>query len=200
MNHHALYDVLSTQRQMHKTVVELAESLDETQLTWRPANYATSIGFHVWHLAREADFLKWAVLHHFPLLQAEFGTAQQIWHVQKLAAKWNFPANLGKTEVGTGISDELARELPVPPKAELLAYLRQAYEALDSLVEQLDQRYPTFNETDEALQKQVERVRANLLVFLTHDCRHLGMMECLKGLLTGFGSATEKRENDGTQT
>ena len=49
----------------------------------------------------------------------------------------------------------------------------------------------------------------NLLVFLTHDCRHLGMMECLKGLQTphasihlfakragqtGFGSATEKRK------
>jgi hypothetical protein len=37
-------------------------------------------------------------------------------------------------------------------------------------------------------------IRLNLLVFLTHDCRHLGMMECLKGLQTGFGSATEKRE------
>jgi hypothetical protein len=37
-------------------------------------------------------------------------------------------------------------------------------------------------------------IRRNLLVFLTHDCRHLGMMECLKGLQTGFGSATETRK------
>jgi hypothetical protein len=48
-----------------------------------------------------------------------------------------------------------------------------------------------------------------LLVFITHDCRHLGRMECLKGLQTphasfapflkragqaGFGSATENRK------
>jgi oligopeptide/dipeptide ABC transporter ATP-binding protein len=43
------------------------------------------------------------------------------------------------------------------------------------------------------LRKSIEMTRLNLLVFLTHDCRHLGMMECLKGLQTGFGSATEKR-------
>jgi hypothetical protein len=29
---------------------------------------------------------------------------------------------------------------------------------------------------------------------MLHDGRHLGMMECLKGLLTGFGSATEQRK------
>jgi hypothetical protein len=39
----------------------------------------------------------------------------------------------------------------------------------------------------------VGRIRLNVLNFLTHDCRHLGMMEVLKGLQTGFGSATETR-------
>jgi hypothetical protein len=46
---------------------------------------------------------------------------------------------------------------------------------------------------DDDLRKKIEMIRFNLLVFLTHDCRHLGMIECLKGLQTGFGSATEKR-------
>jgi hypothetical protein len=63
----------------------------------------------------------------------------------------------------------------------------------ESDIELLDTRYSTFENLDEELSKKIQNVRLNLLVFLTHDCRHLGMMECLKGLQTGFGSATEKR-------
>ena len=75
----------------------------------------------------------------------------------------------------------------------MLAYLRNSYTALEQLIELLDTRYATFENLTEATLKKIQGARANLLVFLTHDCRHLGMMECLKGLQTGFGSATEKR-------
>jgi hypothetical protein len=108
----ALYDVLHSFKDIHKVVLSLADSLEDEQLRWKPEGYSTSIGFHLWHLARESDYSK----------------------------------------------------------------------------------YPNFERLDDDLPKKVESVRLNLLVFLTHDCRHLGMMECLKGQLTGFGSATEKRE------
>ena len=91
-------------------------------------------------------------------------------------------------------SDEVAASLPIPQKTELLAYLRNSYEALEQFIELLDGRYPNFENVDEELKKKIERIRFNLLVFLTHDCRHLGMLECLKGLQTGFGSATERRD------
>ena len=83
--------------------------------------------------------------------------------------------------------------LPIPNKEELLGYLHASYKAVEAFVELLDTKYANFHGTSEDLRKQVEMIRLNLLVFLTHDCRHLGMMECLKGLQTGFGSATEKR-------
>lgn len=92
------------------------------------------------------------------------------------------------------MSDEAAANLPIPKKDELLGYLRDAYAAIEQFIEQLDARYPGFENVDEELRKSIEMARLNLLVFLTHDCRHLGMMECLKGLQTGFGSATEKRD------
>lgn len=95
--------------------------------------------------------------------------------------------------VGTGLSDEVAASLPIPNKDELLTYLRNSYEAIEGFIALLDRRYSTFENLDEELIKKIQNVRLNLLVFLTHDCRHLGMMECLKGLQTGFGSATEKR-------
>ncbi len=189
----ALYDVLQTYKDIHKTVLGLADSLDDAQLAWKPANYSTSIGFHLWHLARESDYLKAAIIQYFPELGPDFGAAEQIWHAESLVEKWGFPADLGETEVGTGISDETAATLPIPPRAELLDYLHRSYAAIEQFVELLDTRYPQPERAGDALWPRIERIRVNLLGFLMHDGRHLGMMECIKGLQTGFGSATEQR-------
>ena len=189
----AFYDVLYSFKDIHNVVLELAESLDEEQLKWKPEGYSTSIGFHLWHLARESDYLKAAILHHTPQFVPEFGDGREVWEKEGLAQKWGFPEGLHEM-VGTGLSDEVAANLPIPHKDELLSYLRCSYEAIEQFIEQMDTSYTTFNDVDEELRKKIEMIRLNLLVFLTHDCRHLGMMECLKGLQTGFGSATEKRK------
>jgi hypothetical protein len=188
----ALYDVLHSFRDIHKVVLHLADDLNDQQLNWKPEGYSTSIGFHLWHLARESDYLKAAILHHNPQFIPELGDGKEIWEKEALAQKWGFPEGLHQT-VGTGLSDETAATLPIPTKEELLAYLRTSYEAIECFIEQLDTKYPSFENVDEELKKKIEMIRLNLLVFLSHDCRHLGMMECLKGLQTGFGSATEKR-------
>lgn len=188
----ALYDVLASFRDIHKVVLTLAESLDDAQLQWKPEGYSTSIGFHLWHLARESDYLKAAILQHVPQLVPEFGDGLEIWQKESLARKWGFPEGLHET-VGTGLSDETAAGLPIPNKNELLIYLRSSYEIIETFIEALDAKYPDFDRIDENFRKEIEMIRRNLLVFLTHDCRHLGMMECLKGLQTGFGSATETR-------
>ncbi len=189
----ALYDVLASFREIHKVVLGLAESLDHDQLRWKPDGYSTSIGFHLWHLARESDYLKAAILQHVPQLVPELGDGLEIWQKESLARKWGFPEGLHET-VGTGLNDETAATLPIPNKDELLMYLRSSYETIETFIETLDAKYPDFDQIDENFRKQIEMIRRNLLVFLTHDCRHLGMMECLKGLQTGFGSATETRK------
>jgi len=188
----ALYDTLYSFKDIHKVVLNLADDLNDEQLNWKPEGYSTSIGFHLWHLARESDYLKAAILHHNPQFVPEFGDGKQIWEKESLARKWDFPRGLHET-VGTGLSDEAAATLPIPKKDELLDYLRSSYEAIERFIELLDRCYPDFENVDEELKKKIEMIRLNLLVFLSHDCRHLGMMECLKGLQTGFGSATEKR-------
>ena len=189
----ALYDVLHSYKDIHKVVLGLAEDLNDEQLRWKPEGYSTSIGFHLWHLARESDYLKAAILHHTPQLVPEFGDGKEIWEKEGLARKWGFPEELHKT-VGTGLSDEIAASLPIPVKGDLLSYLRDSYEAIECFIESLDTKYSTFENMEEEFKLKIEMIRRNLLVFLTHDCRHLGMMECLKGLQTGFGSATEKRK------
>ena len=192
MSPQALYDVLFMFKDIHKVIIEFSESLDEDQFHWRPRGYSTSIGFHLWHLARESDFLKAIILGRTPQLGGDFGEPKEIWGKESLAQKWGFPTELNAT-VGTGLSDEVAATLPIPQKDELMGYLRRSYEALEQFIELLDERYPNFDSVDEELNKKLQNIRLNLLVFLSHDCRHLGMMECLKGLQTGFGSATENR-------
>lgn len=192
MSTFALYDVLFLFKDIHKVVLEFAEELNDEQLSWRPRGYSTSIGFHLWHLARETDYLRAIILERTPQLGADFGDSTEIWAKENLAKKWGFPTELNAT-VGTGLSDEVASTLPIPPKSELTMYLKKSYEALDNFIQLLDKKYPTFEGVDEELKNKLQNIRLNLLVFLSHDCRHLGTMECLKGLQTGFGSATEKR-------
>lgn len=193
MSVHAPYDVLHNFKDIHKVVLNFAEELNDEQLNWRPEGYSTSIGFHLWHLARESDYLKAAILKYYPDLDLGFAEEGEIWAREKLAQRWGFPLEAQET-VGTGLSDEVAASLPIPKKDELLEYLRNSYETLEIFIEVFDTRYANFDGLDEDLTKKVQNVRLNLLVFLTHDCRHLGMMECLKGLQTGFGSATEQRK------
>jgi len=193
MSTSAIYDALSNFKDIHQVVLNLAEDLTDEQLNWKPEGYSTSIGFHLWHLARESDYLKAALLSHYPRIGSEFGDGIEIWQKESLARKWGFPEGLHET-VGTGLSDEVAATLPIPKKEELLGYLRNSYEAIECFIEMLDRKYPNFENVDEERKKKIENIRLNLLVFLSHDCRHLGMMECLKGLQTGFGSATEKRK------
>ena len=188
----ALYDVLHSFKDIHKVVLNLADDLSDEQLNWKPEGYSTSIGFHLWHLARESDYLKAAILQYYPHVLSGFDDSKEIWEKEALANKWGFPEGFHQT-VGTGLSDEVAATLPIPNKDELLTYLRNSYEAIECFIETLDTTYPSFETMDKELRKKVEMIRLNLLVFLSHDCRHLGMMECLKGLQTGFGSATEKR-------
>ena len=188
----ASYDVLHSFKDIHRVVVNLVGELNDEQIRWKPEGYGTSIGFHLWHLARESDYLKAAIMKYYPAIGAEFGDGIEIWQKELLAQKWGFPLGLHET-VGTGLSDEAAASLPIPEKEELLDYLHRSYDAIEEFVERLDSKYPAFEGADEELRNQIEMIRLNLLVFLTHDCRHLGMMECLKGLQTGFGSATEKR-------
>ena len=188
----AFYDVLHHFKDIHQIVLTLAESLNDEELTWKPEGYSTFIGFHLWHLARESDYLKSAILHFNSQFIPDFGDGREIWEKDSLAQRWGFPEDLRET-VGTGLSDEVAANLPIPGRDELLSYLRCSYDAIEGFIEKLDTTYSTFDDVDEELRRKIELIRLNLLVFLTHDCRHLGMVECLRGLQSGFGSATEKR-------
>jgi hypothetical protein len=163
-------------RETHTSVLRCAEALTDDRLRWRPTDHAPSIGFHVWHLARWADYDAW-----------QLTGSPQVWQARGLAEAWGFPAGLGQNATGTEMGNEAAQQLPLPDKAALIDYTRAAFDALGVALEALaldDLPLPIDppRNSDPRL--------AVLFEYVTHDNRHLGMIEALRGLLGDSGTAT----------
>ena len=182
------YNTLRAYKVNHKLILGLAESLSGDQILWKPEGYNNSIGFNLWHIARWSDNLIAEILKEFPQLNVDLGEATEIWEQESLAEKWGLPPVLYPG--GTGLSDQAVDGLVFPTKEEMIAYLRKTFSRTEEFIEKFDARYPASDViTDEALHKTLTDIRWNLYYYLMHHCRHLGMMEALKGLLTGKGSA-----------
>ena len=182
------YNTLRAYKVNHKLILGLAESLTDDQMLWKPDGYNNSIGFNLWHIARWSDNLIAEILKEFPGLDIHLGDATEIWEQESLAEKWGLPPVLYPG--GTGLSDEAADCLIFPVRDEMIAYLRKTFTRTEEFIEKFDARYPASGSIpDEALHKTITDIRWNLYYYLMHHCRHLGMMEALKGLLTGKGSA-----------
>jgi hypothetical protein len=188
MDSYAPYDTLRAYKRNHKLILDLTESLSDDQLHWKPSGYNNSIGFNLWHIARWSDNLVADILKEFPELGLDLGDVREIWEQNALGEKWGLPPVLYPG--GTGLSDEAADSLVFPSKEEMLAYLRKTFTRTEEFIEKFDARYPISERiVDEKLHKKLSDIRWNLYYYLMHHCRHLGMMEALKGLLTGRGSA-----------
>jgi hypothetical protein len=189
MDSYVPYDTLRGYKVNHKLVLKLADELSDEQLRWKPEGYNNSIAFNLWHIARWADNLVFEVLKEFPELGLDMGDPREIWEQESLGAKWGLPPVLNPG--GTGLSDEEMEGLNFPSKEEMLTYLHKTFKRTEEFIEKLDAKFPGFEPvTDAELHKKLTDIRWHLYYYLLHDSRHLGMMEALKGWLTGKGSAS----------
>ena len=160
----------------HRLFLSLVDDLTDEQLTFQANRITPPVAFHLWHLARYADSI-----------QDQIGLeGGMIWQAESLAAQWGFSEeSLGIYESGTGMDTQLAGQLAWPGKDVLTDYCRRAFEAADEAVGMLD---------DEMLLNAATwggSVGSALLMNLEHDNRHLGIVECMRGVLGLPGSATE---------
>ncbi|HEU0073645.1 MAG TPA: DinB family protein [Dehalococcoidia bacterium] len=160
-------------RWTHNQVLTLTDGLRDEQVVWRPGPHAPSIGFHVWHLARWADHDA-----------HRFDGSPELWVSESLAAAWGFPGVLGEADSGTGMGDDASEMLVLPGKAALLEYARAAFASLDETAERLAAGAMRVPGTGVADAVEVT------ITYATHDNRHLGMIEALRGLLGISGTAT----------
>ena len=161
-------------RQPRERLLKVVDELDDAQLVWRPSPTAHNIGFTLWHTARSDDNV---------LVDLRGG--ELVW------LSGGYPARFGHPEkgVGTGWDDERAAALPLPAKADLLAYVRAVFGALDEAIDGLDEtRLETtlrsrFMGGDSTISEVV-------LICMSHENRHLGEIEYIKGLQGMRGTAT----------
>ena len=168
-------------RDTQDALIELVADLTDEQIRWTPNETTPSIGFHVWHLARWADYLQ-ELIH---------GRGTQLWDREGLAARWGMdPARLGYAQTGMGMADSAAMRLPIPPKATLLDYAQRVFSCAQQAVEGIDDA--AFYQVYECLHGETwhdGRIGPIISTWLTHDNRHLGMIECLIGIQGMPGTA-----------
>jgi hypothetical protein len=172
----------------------LAEKASEVELYWRPTPQSHSMAFHLWHVARWADYMQAAIPGMTPELRQQLGAPVQIWEREGLAARWGFGfAELGYSQTGMSMSDDVARDLSFPDKAELLAYVGKAFAAVEQIVKSINDHQFAQAEQPQPLTEGIwgeGTVGSAILEHVVHDNRHLGAMESLYGLQTGSGTAS----------
>jgi hypothetical protein len=179
--------ILERQQKTHQRLLEIVDDLSEPQLIWRPGPHALSIGFHLWHMARWADRLQ-ATLPTMALAQSP-DAALELWETERLAERWSWQADtLGYGQSGMEMGDEMAADLKLPEKQALVGYARLAFAAADRVVGLLEDAQLEARGAD--IYGHESSVGYVLLVHLSHASRHLGMIECLRGVQGLRGTAT----------
>jgi hypothetical protein len=176
-------------RATNELVLRLAEVMPEDELNWQAASHAPSAAFHLWHVARWSDRNQAVVPAMSPTLCERLGERAEIWQEQGLADAWGLtPDQLGRDETGIGMSDEAAQGFRPPSKDALVDYLQTTLTELERAFDAIDDKTAAGECVEPS--GRPGTVATAMLSHLTHVCRHLGMIEALRGLHGERGSAT----------
>lgn len=181
MSHTIMAELHDRYRLNQSNLLELLDGLSDAQIAWTPNDTTPCVGFHVWHMARWADYLQEMIN----------GRGSQVWEREGLAARWGMATqSLGYAETGMEMDERTAMALRMPEKAALLDYARRAFDAAQRAVATLDDG--AFFDVYAGLHGETwhdGHIGPILITWMTHDNRHLGMIECLVGLQGRRGSA-----------
>ena len=154
-------------------LLDLVDSLTYEQIVWTPNETTPSVGFHVWHLARWADYLQ-EMIH---------GRGSQLWEREGIAARWDMEtASLGYAQTGMSMDDKTAMTLRMPSKDLLVDYARRVFALAQQAVASIgDAEFYRVYEDLHGKGWHDGHIGPIISTWLTHDNRHLGMIECLVG-------------------
>ena len=175
--------VTSRLEKLDGQLIQAIDALTDEEASKWPTTTAPSCKWHLWHMARWADYVQ-------SLLSSVVADkTPELWEFSGVADEWRFDGvDLGMWGAGSGLGNESGQSLPLPGVKRVRAYAREAFELLEQRVGMLDDT--TFNApfTD---WHNVETSTGDAMVgYLAHANRHLGMMEAISGVLGKDGSVT----------
>ena len=170
-------------RLTHERLLTVSEEMSADQFSWRAGPSLHSVAWQLWHAARWDDVIAsyfHRALGHDP--------RKQVWERESLAQRWSFPAeSLGLRDTGTKMSDEAAEELRFPDQKEVVGYARLAFAYANEAIELIpDDLLLAVRKDDPNGDTPLD----NVLIYLEHLSRHLGMIESIRGLQGLVGSST----------
>ena len=159
----------------HQRLLSAGEELSAEQFAWSAGPSLHSVAWQLWHAARWDDVF--ASYFHRALAK---DPRAQVWERESLAERWSLaPGSMGRHDTGTEMSDDAAEEMRFPVQKEVVEYARLAFAYAEEAIKLI---------TDEEL-LAVPRVEPdgdtkldNVLIYLEHLSRHLGMIESIRGL------------------
>ena len=170
-------------RLTHERLLTAAEGLSPEQFVWSAGLSLHSVAWQLWHAARWDDVIAsyfHRALGHDP--------RKQVWERESLVDRWSFPAeSLGLRDTGTKMSDEGAEDLRFPDQKEVIRYAKLAFAYADEAIELIpDDLLLAVPKDDPDGDSRLD----NILIYLEHLSRHLGMIESIRGLEGLVGSST----------
>ena len=172
----------------HGRVIESAERMDDGAFVKSMGIRVHSVAWHAWHIARWDDRFAEIILERTPELTGQFGLASQIWTDESLAKGWALPVGqMGRRDTGTEMDDEAADALVLPEKAVLLDYARRVFSRLQAILKAIPDTSLFSVMPDD---RDGDSYADNIMIYLDHVQRHLGMIEALRGLQGTKGTAT----------
>lgn len=158
---------------------ECVSPLTEEQLRWQPNVTTPAIRFHLFHMARCADYLQNCITE----------STGQLWTRENIAKQWGLePEQLGFGENGASLEGEAAMRLPLPDKEVLFEYAQRVIAATEQALAQVDDA--TFQRVVPAYGGRPMTVGEVITDNLEHLSRHLGMIEAMRGVQGLNGTAT----------
>lgn len=167
--------LLRSYRLAHERLLKAAEELSPEQFAWSAGPSLHSVAWQLWHAARWDDVF--ASYFHKALAHEP---RTQVWERESLADRWSLASgSLGRRDTGTELSDEAAEEIRFPAQEEVVGYARLAFAYADEAI--------TLISDDQLLappkvEPDGDTKLDNVLIYLEHLSRHLGMIEAIRGL------------------
>ncbi len=110
---------------------------DEEAATW-PAKTAPSCKWHLWHMARWADYVQSLLS---PIVAEK---TPELWEFNGVADEWGFDGiDLGMWGAGSGLGNENGQSLPLPGTPRVRAYAKEAIPLLQKRVGKHNQNTKT---------------------------------------------------------
>ena len=171
----------------HEEVGASVRKVDRALVHHRPAASAPSVAFHAWHIGRWVD-------RHAAVISGWLDPSApraEVWLAEGLTERWGLAGvDLGEFGgTGAGLDDSASAALSLPEIEHILAYVTDAFGALESVLARIDD--------DAILERMVLDLYGDettigdaILNHLSHADRHLGMIEALRGVLGERGTAT----------